>query len=176
MKKHVLVSIIVVLLSAVLCGCNSTASQLKGQWFEEHGYLQLNIDQDCEVAYYLSGMIEVKKNFAYQLTDDALVLLNEDGVETPITLVFSEQNNTLEALEYHSDDEKIVFVRKETEPASVRDDLIAAMNESALQSNALVEEGKNAEAAAALLGFADESILYDTVNAFMDSLNDLQDE
>jgi len=174
MKKNILITVIIAISAVVLCGCSSTSRQLKGQWFEEHGYMQLSIDKDCEVTYYMSGPVGVSKNFEYKLTDDGLILITDDGKETLIALTFSEEKNTLESLEYYADDKKIVFTKTEAEPASVNYDLLTAMNESVIQANELKEEGKNAEALSAFFGFADEKESYDSINAFLESLNDFQ--
>ena len=167
-SKMIITIIMVITVIFTLCACENEAEQLKGTWYEEHGYLKLDIDEGCTVTtYQYSSENPIYKEFEYKLEEDKLKILNDDGEEVLLNIV-TDEDKKIHHIYYIENEIEIIFTKDEKQPVSSEAVIIEAMNEAEEKMNEgdlasmveLIEKGKETRG------------LSEVIDSFVGELND----
>ena len=167
LKMMITIAVIITVM-LTLCACENETEQLKGTWYEDHGYLQLNIDEGCTViTYQYSSENPMYKEFEYKFEEDKLKIINDDGEEVLLNIVIDDDKK-IQQIYYIESEIKINFTKDEKQPVSSEAVIIEAMNEAEEKMN----EGDLASMIELIKKGKETRALSDVIDSFIGELSD----
>lgn len=120
--------ICVILASLFISGCSRQAEKVYGTWYEEHGYLKLEVNQDNLVLHDFVYSIDdpVVATFDYQVTSKNLTIIGNDGEKVTLTLTYDDNKDVAE-MHYTIEDKEIVLTRDEVDLVPLGENLIKVL-------------------------------------------------
>lgn len=106
------------------CACGGGKKAVSGEWYEENGYLKLDIDDELVLQDFVWSLDEpIEVNFDYKVSANTLTIIGNNGDKVPLEIVCDDNKEPTEPHYIYKKDKdskyEIVLRKEEVELVEV---------------------------------------------------------